>query len=84
MKTNSGLEFSEFSPSEDACELLTVDEVAQRLKVPKSWIYERTRSRGAAQIPHIKLGKYIRFEEDAVRMYLNRQRHGHCGIRNGE
>lgn len=38
--------------------LLTVDEVAALLKVPKSWVYERTR-RGT--IPHLKLGKYLRF-----------------------
>jgi excisionase family DNA binding protein len=39
-------------------ELLTLEETAALLKVPKSWIYERTR-KGA--IPHLKLGKYLRF-----------------------
>jgi excisionase family DNA binding protein len=39
-------------------ELLTIDEVAALLRVPKFWIYERTRN-GA--IPHLKLGKYLRF-----------------------
>jgi len=32
-------------------ELLTIDEVAALLKVPKSWIYERTRKRGPWSIP---------------------------------
>ncbi len=55
-------------------ELLTVDELAQWLKVPPSWIYERTRRRGTERLPFLKLGKYLRFEEAAVRAYLARQR----------
>ena len=55
-------------------ELLTVEDVAALLKVPKSWIYGRTRLRGPQRLPFIKLGKYVRFEADAVRMYLARRR----------
>ncbi len=55
-------------------ELLTVDELAQWLKVRPSWIYDRTRRRGPDQLPFIKLGKYLRFEEAAVKVYLERQR----------
>ncbi len=55
-------------------ELLTVAELAQWLKVPPSWIYERTRRRGEGRLPFIKLGKYLRFEAAAVRTYLERQR----------
>ncbi len=55
-------------------ELLTVDELAAWLKVPPSWIYERTRRRGEGRLPHIKLGKYLRFEAAAVRAFLERQR----------
>ena len=54
--------------------LLTVQEVADLLQVPRSWIYQRTRRRGADRLPHIKLGKYIRFEEDAVLAWLEHQR----------
>ena len=39
-------------------ELLTLEEIAALLKVSKSWIYERTRK---GTIPHLKLGKYLRF-----------------------
>lgn len=56
--------------SEGLEELLTIDEVAALLKVPKSWIYERTRRRGAERLPYIKLGKYLRFEEKEIRDYL--------------
>ena len=54
--------------SED--ELLTVSEIAGVLKVPTSWVYERTRRSGTDQIPHIKLGKYLRFRWPAVREWL--------------
>lgn len=53
-------------------ELLTVEEVAAFLKVPKSWIYGKTRQRGLERLPHVKLGKYLRFEEQAVRAFLQR------------
>ncbi len=55
-------------------ELLTVDDIAAMLKVPKSWVYERTRRRGKDRLPFLKLGKYVRFEEGAVKAYLERQR----------
>ncbi|MGA7462874.1 MAG: helix-turn-helix domain-containing protein [Candidatus Korobacteraceae bacterium] len=42
-------------------ELMTVNEIAALLKVPPSWVYERARRRGRERIPHVKLGKYLRF-----------------------
>ena len=63
--------------SNDLHELLTVEEVAALLKVSPSWVYERTRSRGtprSERLPHIKIGKYVRFEEGAIRAFLERKR----------
>jgi len=57
-----------------ADELLTVEDVAAFLRVPKSWVYERTRRRGADRLPFIKLGKYVRFEEQSLRQYLASRR----------
>ncbi len=54
--------------------LLTVEQVGELLNVPRSWVYERTRRRGLERLPHLKLGKYLRFEEGAVREFLERQR----------
>jgi hypothetical protein len=51
--------------------LMTVAETARVLHVPVSWVYERTRRRGKERIPHIKLGKYLRFEIAAVRSWLD-------------
>jgi len=41
--------------------LLTVEELSETLKVPKSWIYSRTRETGPDAMPRIKVGKYCRF-----------------------
>lgn len=46
--------------------LLTVDELAAKLKVPKSWIYSRTRQSGPGTIPKIRIGKYLRFNWDDI------------------
>jgi len=51
-------------------ELLTVEDVAQWLKVPKSWVYERTRGRGADRLPVVRLGKYVRFRPEAIQEFL--------------
>jgi excisionase family DNA binding protein len=55
-------------------ELLTVEELGEWLKVPKSWIYERVRARQGLKLPHIKLGHYLRFERIAVQAFLKQQR----------
>ena len=57
-------------------ELLTVADVAALLKVSKSWVYEHTRARGTPRsdrLPHIKIGKYLRFDPQLVRTFLERR-----------
>lgn len=56
--------------------LLTVEEVAEMLRVPPSWVYGRTRRRAPDRIPGFRLGKYWRFREADVRAWINRQRVG--------
>ncbi len=51
--------------------LLTVHELAHLLNVPASWVYERTRRRGAERLPHIKIGKYIRFRREDIVGWLD-------------
>ena len=53
-------------------ELMTIKELAQKLKVPVSWIYSRTRLRGPDSIPCIRVGKYLRFEEEKVMEWLRK------------
>lgn len=42
---------------------LTVEEAAELLRVKMTWLYERTRTN---QVPHVKLGKYVRFDRDEL------------------
>ena len=51
-------------------DFLTVDELADRLKVQKSWLYYRTRETGPDAIPRIKVGKYLRFRFEEVIHWL--------------
>lgn len=55
-------------------ELLTVRDVADRLKVPMSFVYSPARRKGPDPIPAIRIGKYLRFDADAVRQWVERQR----------
>jgi excisionase family DNA binding protein len=50
---------------------LTVQEAAELLRVPVSWLYERTR---ANSIPHVKLGKYLRFDRDGLTTWIDEMR----------
>jgi excisionase family DNA binding protein len=44
--------------------LYTVQELAAKLRLPISWVYERTRKN---ELPHGRYGKYIRFTDDDLR-----------------
>lgn len=59
--------------------LLTVKEVAELLRVPVSWVYDRTRKRSIDRLPGIRLGKYWRFRQDEVLAWVESQReHSHA------
>ena len=50
--------------------LIGVEEMAKKLDVPISWLYARTRTN---EIPHLKVGKYVRFDESEVWEWLKKQ-----------
>ncbi len=54
--------------------MLDIKELAERLKVPISWVYDRTRLKGPECIPHYKIGKYVRFKESEVVTFLAARR----------
>ena len=54
-------------------DFLTVDELAEALRVPKSWVYSRTRQTGTGSIPRVQVGKYIRFRFQDVMDWIERQ-----------
>jgi len=53
--------------------LLTVQEVAELLQVPVSWVYERVRKRSLERLPGYRLGKYWRFREKEVLAWVESQ-----------
>jgi excisionase family DNA binding protein len=50
--------------------LLTAKEVADLLAVPESWVREGTRE---GRIPHLKLGRYRRYQPAAIEAWLAEQ-----------
>lgn len=62
----------------DRPELIDSAELADRWRVPKSWIRNRTRERTPKdeRIPCIRLGRYVRFEWGSSRLqhWLEKQR----------
>ncbi|HLH09262.1 MAG TPA: helix-turn-helix domain-containing protein [Terriglobales bacterium] len=59
-----------FRLTEDA--LLNAEEVAQILRVPKSWIYSHLH-----ELPAIRLGRYVRFRRCEIEHFLE-ERSGAC------
>lgn len=53
--------------------LLSATEVAELLTVPVTWVREATR---AGQLPHLRLGRYVRYERDEVLDWVTQQRSG--------
>jgi excisionase family DNA binding protein len=57
--------------------LLTAAEVAELLALPLSWVREATR---AGRLPHLALGRYRRYEREAIENWLAEQRAGPASI----
>jgi len=51
-------------------QLMDVEAVAGMLGVPVSFVYDRTRKNSPDPIPHFKVGKYVRFDPEAVAQWL--------------
>jgi hypothetical protein len=66
-------------------DLLTVEQLAQRMQVDVSWVYDQTRSRAGTRngndnvLPHLRLGqrKGLRFYWPDVVRWLERRQHNH-------
>ena len=53
--------------------LLEAKEVAELLSVPESWVRAETR---AGRMPHVRLGRYRRYDWPVVVVWLEQQRAG--------
>jgi excisionase family DNA binding protein len=60
-------EHASADPGRAAGRLLTAAEVAERLRVTTGWVYAATR---ANRLPHIRLGRYVRFRADAIERWI--------------
>ena len=59
--------------TEHSGRLLTVRDVADMLNVKESWVYIKTETR---ELPHVKLGRYLRFRLSDIESYLRSQQRG--------
>jgi hypothetical protein len=57
-------------PDPDDASLLTPEDVARRFQVLLTWVYGSVRGRTKHVMPHVKIGRYLRFEEDAVQDFM--------------
>lgn len=53
--------------------LYTVSEIAELLSVPVSWVYSHVAS---GDLPHVKVGRYVRFYPRVVMAWLEGRTHG--------
>lgn len=60
----------------DELNLITPEELAQKLRIPLSRVYQETRKRGDDAIPVIRIGKYCRFSLPEVMNWLQRRQTG--------
>jgi len=66
-------EMSPHGPSAPGDRLLTASDVAELLAVPERWVREHTRG---GLIPHVRLGRYVRYRHDAVVGWINEHERG--------
>jgi predicted DNA-binding transcriptional regulator AlpA len=50
----------------DPSQILTIAELAERLKVSERWVYEKSRRRCLNPLPCIRIGRYLRFDWTTV------------------
>lgn len=60
-------------PATSSDALLTAAEVADVLRMTPSWVYAETR---ANRLPHLRLGRYVRYRRSAIVEWLDRVERG--------
>jgi predicted DNA-binding transcriptional regulator AlpA len=57
----------------DPLQILTLAELAERLKVSERWVYEKSRRRSTNPLPTMRIGRYLRFDWLEVSDWLRNQ-----------
>jgi hypothetical protein len=67
-------------------EIIDSTELAKRWGVPETWVRDQVRRRAQDPIPHIRFGKYIRFEwgGEPLEQWVARHRTSSKQSRNGD
>ena len=66
------------SAPQPPADLLTPKQLSKRLNLPVSWIREKSRKRARERdndpLPLVRLGKYVRFDWNEVKCWIERQK----------
>ena len=57
--------------------LLNADQVARKLGVPKTWVYEQSRK---GRIPTVTLGRYRRYREETIERWVQQLESGEARV----
>lgn len=60
-------------PADGSARLLDADEIAVYIGMTTDWVYREVR---AGRLPHIRLGRYVRFRRESVDAWLDASEHG--------
>lgn len=72
---NASAPMHDRSENVTAYEFIDSRELARRLAVPTSWIRDQVRARSEDPLPHVNLGKYVRFlwGSPALELWIKRR-----------
>ena len=62
IQTSSDIASPTTALNDPSIEIIDSKELATRLRVPESWVRDRVRVRSDDPLPHVKIGRYVRFE----------------------
>ena len=60
-------------PADDPGRLLDADDVAAYIGMTADWVYREVR---AGRLPHIRLGRYVRFRRESIDAWLEASERG--------
>lgn len=62
LQTSTDIKSQMSMPDGPAIEIVDSKELAIRWRLPESWVRDRVRARSDDPLPHVKIGRYVRFE----------------------
>jgi hypothetical protein len=75
MLNNNPPNAQDTDPCPPPYEVIDTKELAKRWNVPKSWIAEQVRERATDKLPHVRMGRYVRFQWQSPELTAWLKRH---------